>query len=177
MDKIHPRRRCGCSHRGLRPRHRRGRHDGHGRYPRRKRHSLRGEDPRGVIRGRLAPTNEEEHAKASDAGHDASRILTTNELGRSDNCYFAATGITDGDLLIGVQYPKSNITTQSNGDAIAVENRMKDRRRTPPDQVVPVRTQSSAVLTFAVTHATWGRAMRVAFREATRPPAANSAPG
>ena len=67
----------------------------------------------GVIQGRLAPINEEELAKASDAGHDVSRILTTNDLVRSDNCYFAATGITDGDLLRGVRYEKSKITTQS----------------------------------------------------------------
>jgi fructose-1,6-bisphosphatase II len=67
----------------------------------------------GVIQGRLAPTNDEERAKAADAGHDPSRILTTNDLVRSDNCYFAATGITDGDLLKGVRYQKSKITTQS----------------------------------------------------------------
>jgi fructose-1,6-bisphosphatase II len=67
----------------------------------------------GVIQGRLAPTNDEERAKAADAGHDPSRILTTNDFVRSDNCYFAATGITDGDLLKGVRYQKSKITTQS----------------------------------------------------------------
>jgi fructose-1,6-bisphosphatase/sedoheptulose 1,7-bisphosphatase-like protein len=32
---------------------------------------------------------------------------------RSDNCYFAATGITDGDLLKGVRYQTSKITTHS----------------------------------------------------------------
>ncbi|RAM37308.1 hypothetical protein DBZ45_10875 [Arthrobacter globiformis] len=35
------------------------------------------------------------------------------DLVRSDNCYFAATGITDGDLLKGVRYQKSKIITQS----------------------------------------------------------------
>ena len=30
-----------------------------------------------------------------------------------DNCFFAATGITDGDLLKGVHYAKGVATTQS----------------------------------------------------------------
>ncbi|MFJ5978452.1 class II fructose-bisphosphatase [Pseudarthrobacter oxydans] len=67
----------------------------------------------GVIQGRLAPLDDDERTKASDAGHDISKILTTSDLVRSDNCYFAATGITDGDLLRGVRYEKANITTQS----------------------------------------------------------------
>ena len=32
---------------------------------------------------------------------------------RSDNCFFAATGITDGDLLRGVHYDRNGATTQS----------------------------------------------------------------
>ncbi|WP_253182753.1 class II fructose-bisphosphatase [Arthrobacter sp. SW1] len=67
----------------------------------------------GTIQGRLAPQNEEEQAKAAAAGHDPARILGTGDLVRSDNCYFAATGITDGDLLGGVRYGKSTITTES----------------------------------------------------------------
>ena len=31
-------------------------------------------------------------------------MLTTDDLVRSDNCFFAATGITDGELLQGVRY-------------------------------------------------------------------------
>ncbi|MBT8163448.1 MULTISPECIES: class II fructose-bisphosphatase [Arthrobacter] len=67
----------------------------------------------GVIQGRLAPQDDKERATAADAGHDPSRILGTGDLVRSDNCYFAATGITDGDLLRGVRYAKSTITTES----------------------------------------------------------------
>lgn len=67
----------------------------------------------GVIQGRLAPTDDEEAQKALDAGHDVSRVLTTNELVTGDNCYFAATGITDGDLLRGVRYQGDKVTTQS----------------------------------------------------------------
>jgi fructose-1,6-bisphosphatase II len=67
----------------------------------------------GVIQGRLWPTSDEEKQKALDAGHDLERVLTTNDLVSSDNCYFAATGITDGDLLKGVRYEKDRVKTQS----------------------------------------------------------------
>ena len=67
----------------------------------------------GVIQGRLWPTSDEEKQKALDAGHDLSRVLSTNDLVTSDNCYFAATGITDGDLLRGVRYRHGKVLTQS----------------------------------------------------------------
>lgn len=67
----------------------------------------------GVIQGRLAPTSEEEAQKALDAGLDLDAVLTTDELVTSDNCFFAATGITDGDLLRGVRYSGPTITSQS----------------------------------------------------------------
>ncbi|MDO5635368.1 MAG: class II fructose-bisphosphatase, partial [Micrococcus sp.] len=53
----------------------------------------------GVIQGRLAPVDEAEREKARDAGLDLDAVLSTDDLVTSDNCYFAATGITDGDLL------------------------------------------------------------------------------
>lgn len=67
----------------------------------------------GVIQGRLWPTHDEERQKALDAGHDLDRVLSTGDLVTSDNCYFAATGITDGDLLRGARYTKDRVVTQS----------------------------------------------------------------
>nr|WP_130450648.1 class II fructose-bisphosphatase [Zhihengliuella halotolerans] len=67
----------------------------------------------GVIQGRLWPQDDDEKQHAIDAGHDLDRVLTTTDLVTSDNCYFAATGITDGDLLRGVRYKNSTIRTQS----------------------------------------------------------------
>jgi fructose-1,6-bisphosphatase II len=67
----------------------------------------------GVIQGRLWPTSDDEKQKAIDAGHDLDRVLSTDDLVTSDNCYFAATGITDGDLLRGVRYNKDKVLTQS----------------------------------------------------------------
>ncbi|WP_136089512.1 class II fructose-bisphosphatase [Auritidibacter ignavus] len=67
----------------------------------------------GMIQGRLAPTDQAEREKAREYGHDLDRVLTTNDLVSSDNCYFAATGITDGDLLRGARYYRDRVETQS----------------------------------------------------------------
>ncbi|MGO2559015.1 class II fructose-bisphosphatase [Brachybacterium sp.] len=67
----------------------------------------------GMLQGRLAPTDDAEKQKALDAGHDLDRVLTTDDLVATDNCYFAATGITDGDLLKGVRYQSHRIITES----------------------------------------------------------------
>ncbi|RCS63333.1 class II fructose-bisphosphatase [Brachybacterium sp. JB7] len=67
----------------------------------------------GMLQGRLAPIDDAERQKALDAGHDLERVLTTDDLVTSDNCYFAATGITDGDLLRGVRYAGERIVTES----------------------------------------------------------------
>ncbi|SFV23792.1 fructose-1,6-bisphosphatase II [Micrococcus terreus] len=67
----------------------------------------------GIIQGRLAPVDDAERQRAIDAGHDLDAVLSTNDLVKSDNCYFAATGITDGDLLRGVRYDNDRVITQS----------------------------------------------------------------
>ncbi|MGI9003984.1 MAG: class II fructose-bisphosphatase [Pseudonocardia sp.] len=67
----------------------------------------------GAMQGRLWPHNDEERAKAIDAGHDLDRVLSTDDLVRGDNVFFCATGITDGDLLRGVYYRAGGCTTQS----------------------------------------------------------------
>ncbi|GAB3582755.1 class II fructose-bisphosphatase [Calidifontibacter terrae] len=67
----------------------------------------------GVIQGRLWPTDDDEKQRALDAGHDVDAVLSTDDLVRGDNCFFVATGITDGELLQGVKYLPSGATTQS----------------------------------------------------------------
>lgn len=67
----------------------------------------------GVIQGRLWPKDDEERQKAVDAGHDLDRVLMTDDLVRGDNCFFAATGITSGQLLRGVRYGSGTAVTQS----------------------------------------------------------------
>src|SRR4051794_32741727 len=67
----------------------------------------------GEIQGRLWPRNEGERKAAIDAGYDLERVLTTNDLVSGDNCFFAVTGITDGEVLKGVHYDSRGATTQS----------------------------------------------------------------
>lgn len=67
----------------------------------------------GELQGRLWPRNDEERAAAIAAGYDLGAVLGTDDLVRSDNCFFAATGITDGELLRGVHYDSRGAHTQS----------------------------------------------------------------
>ncbi len=67
----------------------------------------------GALQGRLWPRNERERTEAIEAGYDLAKILTEDDLVRSDNCFFAATGITDGELLKGVHFDSHGCHTDS----------------------------------------------------------------
>ncbi|WP_291314861.1 class II fructose-bisphosphatase [Corynebacterium sp. UBA2622] len=67
----------------------------------------------GEIQGQLAPQSDEEREHVLAAGHDLDLVLGINDLVSSDNCYFAATGVTNGDMLRGVSYRKNGATTRS----------------------------------------------------------------
>jgi fructose-1,6-bisphosphatase II len=67
----------------------------------------------GAIQGQLAPKDDEERQKAIDAGYDLDQVLSTEDLVSGENVFFCATGVTDGDLLKGVQYYGGGCTTQS----------------------------------------------------------------
>jgi fructose-1,6-bisphosphatase II len=67
----------------------------------------------GVLQGRLWPRDQAEREKAIAAGHDLDRVLTTSDLVAGENVYFAATGVTDGELLKGVRYRAGGAQTQS----------------------------------------------------------------
>ena len=67
----------------------------------------------GELQGRLWPRNDDERSRAEEMGYDLSAVLTTNDLVQGNNCFFAATGITDGELLRGVRYHSNGATTQS----------------------------------------------------------------
>ena len=67
----------------------------------------------GEIQGKLWPHDEAEAERARAAGHDLDRVLYTNDLVASENCYFAATGVTNGDMLDGVSYRANSATTRS----------------------------------------------------------------
>lgn len=67
----------------------------------------------GEIQARLWPQDEDERQKALDAGLDLEQILVTDDLVQGENCFFAATGITNGDMLRGVTYRAQGATTRS----------------------------------------------------------------
>jgi fructose-1,6-bisphosphatase II len=67
----------------------------------------------GAIYGRLYPRNDEERREAIDAGYDLEKVLTTDDLVSGDDCFFSATGISDGDLVKGVRYWGTGASTQS----------------------------------------------------------------
>jgi fructose-1,6-bisphosphatase II len=67
----------------------------------------------GEIQGQLAPRSDEERENVLNAGFDLDRVLRTDDLVTGDNCFFAATGVTDGELLRGVHYDSRGATTQS----------------------------------------------------------------
>jgi fructose-1,6-bisphosphatase II len=67
----------------------------------------------GEIQGKLWPRNAGEREAALAAGYDLDRVLSTDDLVQGDNCFFAVTGITDGEVLKGVHYDNRGATTQS----------------------------------------------------------------
>ena len=68
----------------------------------------------GQILGRLWPRDEDERSRARAAGYELERVLTADDLIRGEHIFFAATGVTDGDVLQGVRYPGGGkATTES----------------------------------------------------------------
>ncbi|MGQ0825251.1 MAG: class II fructose-bisphosphatase [Actinomycetota bacterium] len=67
----------------------------------------------GTIQGRLWARNDDERRAALDAGYDLDRVLTIDDLVAGNDVFFAATGISDGELLRGVRYWGDGASTQS----------------------------------------------------------------
>ena len=67
----------------------------------------------GSIQGKLWPRNDEERTAALELGYDLDQVLTEDILVAGDNCFFSATGITDGELIKGVHYSARGVETQS----------------------------------------------------------------
>lgn len=68
----------------------------------------------GGMQIRRAPQSEEEMARVQSAlGKRAYQILTEADLCKSDDVFLAATGITDGSLLHGVEFQRDGVTTES----------------------------------------------------------------
>jgi fructose-1,6-bisphosphatase II len=67
----------------------------------------------GEIQGKLYARNEEELNRGREMGYNFEKILTMDDLVSSEDVFFAATGITDGELLQGVRYFGNGAHTES----------------------------------------------------------------
>ena len=67
----------------------------------------------GEIQGKLYARDEHELRRGREAGYDFDKILTMDDLVSSEDVFFAATGITDGELLKGVRYFGDGASTDS----------------------------------------------------------------
>jgi len=85
----------------------------------------------GFMQTKLHPNTDEERQKAIDAGHDFDRILEANDLVTSDNTYFVATGVTDGQLVAGVKKLGPILRTES----IVLRGRSGTIRRVSADHL------------------------------------------
>jgi fructose-1,6-bisphosphatase II len=79
----------------------------------------------GGIQGRLWPRDEAERVALREAGLDPERVLHTNDLVKGDDVFVAATGVTTGALLRGVQYTDAGAET----DSIVMRSRSGTVRR------------------------------------------------
>ena len=85
----------------------------------------------GFIQGRLHPTTDDEKQRGLDAGLRFDHVYEAGDLVRSDNTYFVATGVTDGELVSGVRRLGPIIRTES----IVLRGRSGTIRRVAADHV------------------------------------------
>jgi fructose-1,6-bisphosphatase II len=67
----------------------------------------------GQLLGRLWPRDDSERQAAVDAGYDLDEVLDADRLCTGQDVFFAATGVTDGELLQGVRIRGGKATTES----------------------------------------------------------------
>ena len=79
----------------------------------------------GALQGKLWPRNDEERQALVDGGYDIDRVLTTDDLVAGEDVFVAATGVTTGALLRGVQYTRGGAAT----DSIVMRSRSGTVRR------------------------------------------------
>jgi fructose-1,6-bisphosphatase II len=67
----------------------------------------------GELQGKLYIRNEEEKKLGLEMGYNLDQVITMDDLVSSNDVFFAATGITDGELLEGVRYTGNGAETHS----------------------------------------------------------------
>jgi fructose-1,6-bisphosphatase II len=86
----------------------------------------------GFMQGRLAPLDDAERARGEAAGLDCDQVYELDDLVRSDNTFFVATGVTDGELVDGVRKKGPIIRTES----IVLRGKSGTIRRVVADHLV-----------------------------------------
>jgi fructose-1,6-bisphosphatase II len=84
----------------------------------------------GGIQGRLWPRNDDERQRLLDADLDPARVLHTDDLVSGQDVFVAATGVTTGSLLQGVNYTQGGAVT----DSIVMRSRSGTVRRVVAQQ-------------------------------------------
>jgi fructose-1,6-bisphosphatase II len=84
----------------------------------------------GAIQGRLWPRNDDERKHLVAEGFDPEQVLHTNDLVRGEDVFVAATGVTNGPILNGVQYTPGGAVT----DSIVMRSRSGTVRRISAQQ-------------------------------------------
>jgi fructose-1,6-bisphosphatase II len=85
----------------------------------------------GFMQGVLHPLEDEEKQRGLDAGLQFDHVYELDELVSSDNTFFVATGVTDGELVRGVRRVGPLITTES----IVMRTRSGTLRRVSADHL------------------------------------------
>jgi fructose-1,6-bisphosphatase II len=85
----------------------------------------------GFMQGILAPQTDDETQKGLDAGLKFDHVYGVNDLVSSDNTFFVATGVTDGELVRGVRRQGPWISTES----IVLRSRSGTVRRVSADHL------------------------------------------
>lgn len=67
----------------------------------------------GEIQCKVWPRNDEERQLVQEKGIDMNKVYETDDLVKSNTVFFAATGITPGEFLEGVEYFKGGATSHS----------------------------------------------------------------
>ncbi len=83
----------------------------------------------GFMQGKLAPQNDDERQQGIDAGLKFDHVYGLDDLVQSDNTFFVATGVTDGELVRGVRRAGGFISTES----VVLRSRSGTMRRVSAD--------------------------------------------
>ena len=68
----------------------------------------------GDMQGRLVPETEEEIRRVHEMGiADVNKVLTLDDLVSTNDVYFVATGVTNGDMLNGVRFTEKHAITHT----------------------------------------------------------------